>query len=174
MDPILGQLMLVAFNFAPRGWMFCDGSLLPISQYSALFALLGTTYGGNGQTTFALPDLRGRVPLAAKLSGGNNNLTPHTMGEVGGSETVTLVSTQMPAHNHLMVTNDGGENKGTSSGNYLGGGGRTQIYNDAAGTTTLAANAISVSGGNQPHDNMQPYIAMNWIIATEGIYPSRP
>lgn len=173
MDPILGQLMLVCFNFAPRGWMFCDGTLLPISQYSALFSLLGTTYGGDGVRTFALPDLRGRVPLAAALSGGSTPLTRHTMGETGGSEAVTLLTTQMPAHNHLVNTNDGGENKSTSSGNYLGGGGRTQIYNDAAGTTTLAANAVSTSGGNQPHDNMQPYIAMNWIIAIEGIYPSR-
>ncbi len=173
MDPILGQLLLVCFNFAPRGWMFCDGSLLPISQYQALFALLGTTYGGNGQTTFALPDLRGRAPLAAMLSGGNNGLTPRTMGETGGSETVALLPNQMPAHNHMMVTNDGGENKGASNGNYLGGGGRTQIYNDQAGTTTLAANAIGVSGGSQPHGNMPPYIAMNWIIAVEGIFPSR-
>lgn len=166
--------MLVCFNFAPRGWLFCDGSLLPISQYQALFALLGNTYGGDGRTTFALPDLRGRVPLAATLSGGNNGLTRHTMGETGGSETITLLPNQMPAHNHVMTTNDGGENKGTSSGNYLGGGGRTEIYNNQAGTTALAANAIGISGGSQAHANMQPYIAMNWIIAVEGIFPSRP
>jgi microcystin-dependent protein len=174
MDPFIGQLMLVCFNYAPQGWMFCDGSLLPIAQYQALFALLGTTYGGNGTTNFALPDLRGRVPVGASLSGGGNQLTPRQMGEAGGSETVTLTTPQMPAHNHLVATNDSSESLNVSSGHYLGGGGRTSIYADQPGTTTLAANAVTPAGGSQPHANMQPFLGLNWIIAVNGIWPSRP
>jgi len=174
MDPFIGQLMLVCFNYAPSGWMFCDGSLLPISQYQALFSLLGTTYGGNGTTNFALPDLRGRVPVGANLSGGGNSLTPRQMGEIGGSETVGLTLPQIPAHNHLVATNDTSESLNTSSNNYLGGGARTAIYADKAGTTTLAPAAVSMAGGNQPHANMQPFLGLNWIIAVNGIWPSRP
>jgi microcystin-dependent protein len=174
MDPFIGQLMLVCFNYAPQGWMLCDGSLLPIAQYQALFSLLGTTFGGNGTTNFALPDLRGRVPVGATLSGGANQLTARQMGEVGGSETVTLTTLEIPAHNHLVATNDSSQSLNLSSGHYLGGGGRTTIYAEAAGTTTLAPNAVTVTGGSQPHDNMQPYLGLNWIIAVQGIWPSRP
>jgi len=174
MDPFIGQLMLVSFNYAPQGWMFCDGSLLPISQYQALFSLLGTTYGGNGTTTFGLPDLRGRVPVGATLSGGGQQLTRYQMGDTGGSETVALTPAQMPMHNHTIKTNDSSETQNTSNGNYLGGGGRTPIYSKQAGTTTLASDAVSSAGGSQPHDNRQPYVGMNWIIAVTGIWPSRP
>ena len=174
MDPFIGQLMLVSFNYAPQGWMFCDGSLLPISQYQALFSLLGTTYGGNGTTTFQLPDLRSRVPVGATLSGGNQQLTRYEMGEAGGSETVALTPAQMPMHNHTMTTNDASETQNTSNSHYLGGGGRTTIYSAQPGTTALASNAVSVAGGSQPHDNRQPYVGMNWIIAVTGIWPSRP
>ncbi len=166
--------MLVSFNYAPQGWMFCDGSLLPISQYQALFSLLGTTYGGNGTTTFGLPDLRSRVPVGARLSGGGQQLTPYQMGETGGSETVALTPAQMPMHNHTIKTNDASETQNTSNGNYLGGGGRTTIYSQQAGTTALAADSVSNTGGSQPHDNRQPYLGMNWIIAVNGIWPSRP
>jgi microcystin-dependent protein len=173
MDPIIGQLMLVCFNYAPQGWMFCDGSLLPIAQYQALFALLGTTYGGNGTTNFALPDLRGRVPLGAALSGSGNSLTPRQMGEVGGTETVALAMTEMPAHSHTVLTNDTSESLATSSNHYLGGGGRTTMYAAAAGSTTLAPNAITPSGGSQPHSNMQPFLGLNWLIAVNGVWPAR-
>jgi microcystin-dependent protein len=173
MDPFIGQLMLVCFNYAPQGWMFCDGSLLPISQYQVLFSLLGTTFGGNGTTTFALPDLRGRVPVGAALSGGGQSLTPYQMGEVGGSETVTLNITQMPTHSHSVVTNDSSQTQNTSSNHYLGGGGRTPVYAAQAGTTTLARDAVSAIGGNLPHENRQPFLAMNWIIAVNGIWPPR-
>lgn len=173
MDPIIGQLMLVSFNYAPQGWMFCDGSLLPIAQYQALFSLLGTTYGGNGTTNFGLPDLRGRVPVGAMLSGGGNSLTPRQMGAVGGSETVALTTAEIPAHSHTVSTNDTSESLATSSNNYLGGGGRTTMYAAAAGSTTLAPNAVTQSGGNQPHSNMQPFLVLNWVIAVNGIWPSR-
>ena len=166
--------MLVSFNYAPQGWMFCDGSLLPISQYQPLFSLLGTTYGGDGITTFGLPDLRSRVPVGATLSGRGSQLTRYQMGEIGGSETVALTSLQMPAHNHLMMTNDSSETQNTSASHYLGGGGRTPTYAAQVGTTTLAPNSISTAGGSQPHDNRQPYMGMNWIIAVTGIWPSRP
>jgi len=166
--------MLVSFNYAPQGWMFCDGSLLPISQYQALFSLLGTTYGGNGTTTFGLPDLRSRVPVGATLSGGGQQLTRYQMGDTGGSETVALTPAQMPMHNHTIKTNDSSETQNTSNGNYLGGGGRTPIYSKQAGTTTLASDAVSGTGGSQPHDNRQPYLGMNWIIAVNGVWPSRP
>jgi microcystin-dependent protein len=147
---------------------------LPITQYQALFSLLGVTFGGNGTTNFALPDLRGRVPVGAKLSGGASSLTPRTMGEVSGSENVTLTMQEMPIHNHLMTTNDSSQTKTTSANNYLGGGGRTDVYSALAGTTSLAVNAISAMGGSQPHDNMQPFLGLNWIIAVNGIWPSRP
>ena len=174
MEPFIGQLMLVAFSYAPDGWHLCDGSLLSVSQYQALFALLGTTYGGDGKTTFGVPDLRGRVPVGATLSGSPTALTPHLVGATGGTETVTLLTSQMPAHNHVMVTNDASESETTSSQHYLGGGGRTAMYASQAGTTNLAANALSTVGGGQPHNNMQPYLALNWIIAVTGVWPSRP
>lgn len=173
MDPFIGQLMLVCFNYAPVGWMFCDGSLLPIAQYQALFSLLGTTYGGNGTTNFALPDLRGRVPVGATLSGGGNSLTPRQMGGIGGSETAALTAAQIPAHNHLIATNDTSESLNTSANHYLGGGARTSIYAAQAGATTLAPAAVSMSGGSQPHENMQPFLGLNWIIAINGVWPSR-
>ena len=166
--------MLVSFNYAPQGWMFCDGSLLPISQYQALFSLLGTTYGGNGTTTFGLPDLRSRVPVGATLSGGSQQLTRYAMGETGGSETVALTPAQMPMHNHTMTTNDTSETQNTSNSHYLGGGGRTPIYSKQAGATALASDAVSNTGGSQPHENRQPYLGMNWIIAVNGVWPSRP
>ncbi|MFL6305276.1 MAG: phage tail protein, partial [Candidatus Sulfotelmatobacter sp.] len=171
MDPFIGQLMLVCFNYAPQGWMFCDGSLLPISQYQALFSLLGTSFGGNGTTTFGLPDLRSRVPVAATLSGGSQSLTPYAMGQVGGSESVPLAINQMPIHSHLVMTNDTSETQNTSANHYLGGGGRTPVYAAQAGTTTLAPNAVSNTGGNVPHENRQPFLALNWIIAVNGIWP---
>lgn len=174
MDPFIGQLMLVCFNYAPQGWMLCDGSLLPISQYQALFSLLGTTFGGNGTTNFGLPDLRGRVPVGATLSGAGTQLTPRKMGEAGGSEAVTLLLPQIPMHTHLVVTNDSSEALNTSANHFLGGGGRTAVYADTAGSTTLAPTALSAAGGSQAHDNMQPYLGLNWIIAVNGIWPSRP
>jgi microcystin-dependent protein len=174
MEPFIGQLLPVCLSYAPSGWLICDGSLLPISQYQALFSLIGTTFGGDGVTNFAIPDLRGRVPVGATLSGGAQTLTPHQMGEKGGTETVTLTVSEMPAHNHTIVTNDASQTQNTSSQHYLGGGGRTPVYSGQPGTTMLGASAVSVSGGSQGHSNMQPYLGVNWIIAVNGIWPSRP
>ncbi|UWQ09217.1 tail fiber protein [Aliiroseovarius crassostreae] len=168
MEPFLAQIMLFGGNFAPRGWAFCDGQLLPISSNSALFSLLGTIYGGDGRTTFALPDLRGRAPIHAGTGPG---LSPRRLGEKVGVEDVTLNVTQMPSHNHgLMVANQPADNSRPSA-DMLG---RAEIYtSNLTSPTPLAAQSIANAGGGQSHENMQPSIAMNYIIALQGIFPSR-
>jgi microcystin-dependent protein len=168
MEPFLGQLMLVPYNFAPQGWAFCNGQILPISQNSALFSLLGTTYGGNGQTTFALPDLRGRVAISAGQGPGLQN---YSLGEAAGSEAVTLLSTQMPAHTHLVGASTGSA-QATPDNAFPGSDGSTQIY-DMAASTTMSPQMIQPAGGSQPHENRQPYLAFKYIIALVGFYPSR-
>jgi len=179
MDPFLGEIRMAGFNYAPNGWLLCNGQLLPISQYSALFSLLGTQYGGDGVQTFALPNLQGRVPIH---QGNGAGLSPYTMGASGGTENVTLIATQMPAHNHLMgVSNQTGAvadptNAILAQGN--SGSGRSPVpvtnYVSTAATGTLAPAAISPAGGGQAHSNIQPYLCVNFIISTQGIYPSRP
>ena len=174
MDPILGTIILFAGNFAPQGWALCNGQLLPINQNAALFSILGTTYGGNGQTTFALPDLRGRVPVSA---GQAVTGTVYVLGETGGVETVTLTQTQMPMHNHLMSASTSAlGNASLPTNAYLAdGGAATKIYaSSATSGVTLNVQAISQAGGSQPHQNMQPFLAMNYIIATQGVFPVRP
>lgn len=169
MDPILGSIILFAGNFAPKGWAFCSGQTIAISQNSALFSLLGTEFGGDGVTTFCLPDLRGRVPMHA---GNGPGLTPRVVGETVGTESVTLLTAEIPAHSHdLTVANVAADND-RPSGDMIG---RSQIYT-ATATPTAALNplTISVSGGSQPHANIQPSLCINYIIAMEGIYPSRP
>ena len=175
MEPFVGQICLFGFDFAPRGWMLCNGQLLPINQYQALFALLGTTYGGNGTTTFALPDLRGR---AALHYGQGPGLTPRVMGEASGSENVTLLSTQMPTHNHTLLAHSGGGNVPLSSTTVISNpvdinGDALNAFTTATPNTTLSPAAIGMSGGSQPHNNMQPYLVMNYCIAYVGIFPSR-
>jgi microcystin-dependent protein len=168
MEPILGMIMMFGGNFEPKGWAFCHGQTLPISQNSALFSLLGTIYGGDGVTTFQLPDLRGRVPMHF---GTGEGLTPRVLGEVVGSETVTLSPTQVPPHSHdLIVANIAGDND-RPAGDMLA---RSQIYTDKTDVTVpLNPLSVSLAGGGQPHDNMQPSLCMNYIIALAGIYPSR-
>lgn len=168
MEPFLGQIMLVPYNFAPRGWAFCDGSLLPINQYTALFALLGTMYGGDGRTTFALPDLRGRVPVS---SGQGPGLQSYPLGEAAGSESVTLVTAQIPAHIH-MVQAATSASAPDPAGHFPGTDGLTNIYDATAGAT-MNPQMIGPAGGNQAHENRQPFLVMNYIIALEGIFPSR-
>ncbi len=175
MDPFIGEIRMFGGNFAPRGWAFCNGQLLAIAQSSALFSLLGTTYGGDGQTTFALPDLRGRAPIHV---GQGPGLTPRTLGEMSGSETVTLTASEMPAHNHAMVASKNVIDVGDPTGAFLGMeySGRdpiTKYEGEAANLTTMNPQCISPSGSSQPHSNMQPYLAVSFIIALEGIYPSR-
>lgn len=176
-EPFIGQIILFAGNFEPRGWAFCNGQLLSIAQNTALFSLLGTTYGGNGQTTFALPDLRGRVPLHF---GQGPGLSDYILGESGGAEQVTLTQGQMPAHSHQAFSTLNASNAADDStdptGRVLAVANRG-VYNSQTPNVSMAAAAISTTvastGGNQPHDNRQPYLAINYIIALEGIYPSR-
>ena len=173
-EPYIGEIRMFGGNFAPTGWALCDGQLLSIAQNSALFSILGTTFGGNGQTTFALPDLRGRVPMHW---GQGPGLTPRTIGESSGSETVTLLSTQMPAHTHTLNANSGQGDSFTPPGAVPAGAvDSTQqplnIYSSTINTTMNPA-AIGAAGGSQPHQNMQPYLCVTFIIALQGIYPSR-
>lgn len=173
-DPFLGQIMMVGFNFAPRGWATCDGQILAISQNSALFALLGTTFGGNGTVTFGLPDLRGRVPIH---HGQGPSLTPCVMGESGGVENVQLYANQMPAHNHQLIGTTDAANSASPAGGFPAavnyGGDPVQAYKTTGATTTLNGNAIGIAGQNQAHLNMQPYLVINFVIALAGIFPSR-
>ena len=176
MEEFIGVIKIFAGNFAPRGWAFCNGQLVSINQNQALFAILGTTYGGDGRTTFALPDLRGRAPIHFGQGPGLSNLS---LGQVGGVENVTLNINQIPAHNHPLNVNDANAtvhkptnttvvaapvdvNTDPASG-----------YSAVAPNTQLAANSIGVAGGSQPHENRPPYLAINYIICLEGIFPSR-
>lgn len=167
--PFIGTVTMFAGNFAPVGYAFCDGRLLPIAENSALFALIGTTYGGDGQVTFALPDLRGRAPIHQfNLAGGGN----YVIGQVLGTETVTLTTNQLPAHTHGLGANSGTGSGAGPSGAVWARSSATQNY-AAAANVAMNAGAVASSGGNQPHENMQPYLAINFIIALEGVFPSR-
>lgn len=166
MEGYIAEIRLFAGNFAPKGWAFCQGQVMSIAQNTALFSLLGTTYGGNGQTTFALPDLRGRVPVG---TGDGPGTSPRQLGEVGGQERVTLTRAQMPAHNHtLAVRAADTTTKSPEEGYNSNGGGY-----GAPATATAPADAIGVTGGNQPVDVMPPFVGLNYIICLYGIYPSR-
>lgn len=176
MEPYLGEIKMAAFNFAPVGWALCNGQLLSIQQNSALFALLGTFYGGDGITTFGLPNLQCRVPMHW---GNNPPLTPKTIGELAGTESVTLNSQQMPMHSHTLSAGNGqGGNASTPQNNFNGvfvdpnTGSAADTYSTAA-STTMAPAAISTVGGSQPHDNMPPYLCVTFIIALQGVFPTR-
>jgi microcystin-dependent protein len=168
MDPFIGQIVMFAGNFAPQGWALCDGQLLQISQNPALFSILGTTYGGDGRTTFALPDLRGRAPLHP---GNGPGLTPRALGEKSGVENVTLSVNQMPTHNHLVRCSAlAGNNRGPED--QVPAAHDDQNYRQD-GQKTMKSDMIHDAGGGQAHDNMQPFLAVNFIIALQGVYPSR-
>jgi microcystin-dependent protein len=172
-EPFLGQIILVPYNFAPRGWAFCSGQILPIAQNTALFALLGTTYGGNGQTTFALPDLRGRVAIS---SGQGPGLSNYDLGQVGGTETETLTINQMPAHAHPFAPGaiDDDANLGLAANNYLSNvASPGQVYRSGTPDTTLGTQLTTAVGGNQPFEILPPYLGLNYCIALQGIFPSR-
>ena len=170
-ETFLGEIRMFAGNFAPTGWAFCQGQLLPIAQNQALFSLLGTTYGGNGTTTFALPDLRGRVPVGFGQGPGLSN---RVIGEKFGSELVTLNINQMPSHNHTVnaVTTEGNQNLPTNS---LPANTKAldKEYSDANANTTMKATMVNPTGGSQPFGVSQPSLGVNFIIALQGIYPSR-
>ncbi len=176
MEPFLGSLLLVPYNFAPQGWALCNGQLLPISQNTALFSLLGTTYGGDGVSTFALPDLRGRVPIS---SGQGPGLQPYSLGQSGGVESATLNVNQLPAHNHSVNTVSGAATDKDPANNYLATstgaavGSAPNIYSSSQPNSRLNPNAVGTAGANQPIDLRSPYLTLNWIIALNGIYPSR-
>ncbi len=171
--PFIGQIVMFGGNFAPRGWALCDNQLLPISQYSALFSILGTTYGGDGVTTFALPGLRGRV---AVHPGSGAGLSHYSLGQKGGQETVTLTATEIPGHTHtLNINNAQGTTLDGSNGYPAGNGTAIPPVGNWASSANATANtsAIGHAGGGQAHTNIQPYQCVNFIIALEGVYPSR-
>lgn len=173
-EPFIGEIRMFTGNFAPRGWAFCQGQILSIAQNTALFSILGTTYGGNGQTTFALPDLRGRMPMQP---GQGPGLSPRTLGELGGSENVTLLTTQMPAHSHVAHAANAQADTLSPQGAVWAvpsesSGAPLNAYSGSA-NTTMSPSAVGTAGGSQPHDNMSPFLCVNFIIALEGIYPSR-
>lgn len=165
MTALVGEIRMFGGNFAPAGWMFCEGQLLPISEYDTLFDLIGTTYGGDGQSTFALPDLRGRLPLHQ----GN----AFTMGEAAGVEQVTLTVQQIPAHSHPMTASPDNASTANAGGNVLAQTPtHTPYISGAAANAPLAANAVGPTGGSQPHSNFQPYLCIDFIISLFGVFPS--
>jgi microcystin-dependent protein len=176
--PFLGQITLYPYNFPPLGWMDCAGQVLPISQYTALFSLLGTNYGGDGRTTFALPDLQGRVGISQGTAPGGS---AYNIGENGGAENVTLVANQSAIHGHSLNATTARGTTGSSVGNLLAtgaaGAGRevstASVYNPANPNTTLTANSIAPAGGGQPHNNVQPFLVLRYCIAMQGVFPSR-
>jgi microcystin-dependent protein len=164
-QPYVGEIRMFAGSFNPNGWAFCDGALLPISENDVLFQLIGTTYGGDGQETFALPDLRGRIPLHF----GNGFI----QAETGGVETVTLTTNQIPAHNHAAVATQNIATQQLPTGNLLAQSTLGKLYIQDTASSALAPNTIGSTGGNQPHENLQPYLCINFIISLFGIYPSQ-
>ena len=171
-DPFVAEIRIFPFNFAPKGWARCDGQLLPISQNTALFSLLGTTYGGDGKSNFALPDLQGRAPMHP---GQGPGLSQHDLGETGGTETATLLQTEIPAHNHLVGAQNtplGGV--ATPAGNTLNRPASGNLYNVASpAPVAMSPEELAPAGGDLPHDNMQPYLTLNFCIALQGVYPPR-
>jgi microcystin-dependent protein len=168
-EPFVGEIRMFGFNFAPRNYATCQGQILPIAQNTALFSLLGTTYGGNGQTTFALPDLQGRAPMSFDQGPG---LSPRDLGEVGGSEFVTLLSTEMPAHNHSLAAQSSPADRANASGAALAAS-ADPVYSTGSSAGTMHPQAVGFVGGGQPHDNMQPYLVVNFCIALRGVFPAR-
>jgi microcystin-dependent protein len=164
-QPYVGEIRMFAGNFAPAGWMFCEGQLLPISEYQTLFNLIGTTYGGDGQSTFALPDLRGRLPIH---QGGG-----FTLAENGGVEQVTLSVAQIPAHSHPYLASTNVANLSSPQNDSLGATTSIKIYDPIPGAAVMAPTSIGATGGSQPHDNFQPYLCINFIISLFGVFPSQ-
>lgn len=170
-EPFLAEVRIVGFNFAPRGWAFCDGQILPINQNQSLYSLLGTTYGGDGRTSFALPDLRGRTPIHVGRSDGGP--TDHREGQKSGEETHTLSINEMPQHTHTLQASSADANIDTSAGHLLARSVDVEPYRDLTNQVNMAAGAVASVGGGQAHNNMMPYLALNFCIALQGLFPSR-
>jgi microcystin-dependent protein len=169
-DPFVGEILWVPYNFAPRGWAECNGQLIPIAQNTALFSLLGTTYGGDGRTTFGLPDMRGRLLIHA---GQGPGLSQYSQGQSGGQETVTLLPSEIPAHTHSFNVSTAVADQTDPTGKVFATAANGALY--ATGpTTTMSPAALSTVGGSQPHNNMMPYLTLTCIIALQGIFPPRP
>jgi microcystin-dependent protein len=170
-DPFVAEIRIFPFNFAPRGWAWCDGQLLPLSQNTALFSLLGTTYGGNGKSNFALPDLQGRAPMHP---GQGPGLSLHDLGETGGSETVTLLESEIPAHSHALNASRQDATERVPTGQMPANGiGGIVAYAVPGTLTALSPNALAPAGGDQPHNNLQPYLTFYFCIALQGVFPPR-
>ena len=171
-DPFVAEIRILPFNFAPKGWAWCDGQLLPLSQNTALFSLLGTTYGGDGKSNFALPDLQGR---AAMHPGQGPGLSLHDLGETGGSETVTLLESEIPAHAHaLRASADAADLFAPSSSTSLAGSTGASAYQPLnTSLVAMAPEALAPAGGDQPHNNLQPYLTFYFAIALQGVFPPR-
>jgi len=161
-EPYLGEVKIVSFNFPPKGWAFCNGQLLPINQNQALFSILGTTYGGDGRVNFALPNLQGRIPVHV----GNGIV----LGEKGGEQAHTVNISELPAHNHIPVGNSAAPSQGQPGGNLWAANAASYA---PAGNTSMNPQCVQPTGGSQPHENMSPYLVLNFIIALQGIFPSR-
>lgn len=163
-QPYVGEVRMFAGNYAPAGWMFCEGQLLPISENEVLFQLIGTTYGGDGQSTFALPDLRGRVPLHQ----GNGFI----LAETGGAEEITLTASQLPLHTHALVVTQAIANQSSPANNVLAQSAAADLYVEDVPNVSLAAQSVGATGGSQPHTNFQPYLCVDFIISLFGLFPS--
>lgn len=172
MDPFVAEIRIFPFNFAPRGWAWCDGQLLPLSQNTALFSLLGTTYGGDGKSNFALPDLQGSAPM---FWGQGPGLSLHDIGEIGGSETVSLLQSEIPAHVHAVRDHDLdlAELNAPAANRVLAQSANGAVYGPAASLVNMSASALAPAGGDQPHNNMMPYLTFYFNIALQGVYPPR-
>ena len=169
-DPFVAEIRIFPFNFAPSGWAWCNGQLLPLSQNTALFSLLGTTYGGDGKSNFALPDLQGRAPMHP---GQGPGLSLHDLGETGGSDTVTLLESEIPSHRHdLVASNSDATDQGPANSRLAGGIGLS-AYAAPGPLVSLSPSALAPAGGGQPHNNLQPYLTFYFCIALQGVFPPR-
>jgi microcystin-dependent protein len=169
-DPFVAEIRIFPFNFAPKGWALCDGQILPLSQNTALFSLLGTTYGGDGKSNFALPNLQGNAPMHP---GQGPGLSLHDLGETGGSDTVSLLESEIPSHSHSVAASQQDGLERTPAAQLLATGIGISQYQAPGQLTNLSPNAVAPAGGDQPHNNMQPYLTLNFCIALQGVYPPR-
>jgi microcystin-dependent protein len=169
-DPFVAEIRIFPFNFAPKGWAFCDGQILPLSQNTALFSLLGTTYGGDGKSNFALPDMQGNAPMHP---GQGPGLSLHDLGETGGSETVSLLESEIPAHSHAVNASAADGTIGSPNSQLVASGVGVNMYTTSLNAASLNPNAVATAGGDQPHNNLQPYLTLNFNIALQGVFPPR-